>query len=124
MVWTPDELERLGRESELRIAGRRVDGTLRRLVIIWAVVADGDVYVRSVRGDGGGWFRGVEQRHEGRIESGGVDRDVRFTDVPADDPVQEAIDAAYAAKYPGSRSSVASITAPKARATTLRVLPA
>jgi hypothetical protein len=30
MTWTQDELERIGRASELRIAGRRKDGTLRR----------------------------------------------------------------------------------------------
>jgi hypothetical protein len=121
MSWTPDELGRLGRAQELRIAGRRKDGTLRSLVIIWAVVVDGDVYVRSVRGADGAWYRGVQQRHEGRIESGGVAADVRFIDVPADGPVHERIDAAYAAKYRSSPSAVASIVTAAARATTMRV---
>jgi hypothetical protein len=121
MTWTSDELTRLDRAQELRVAGRRPDGSLRKLVIIWAVVVDQDVYVRSVRGADGAWYRGAQQQHQGRIESGGVEADVRFVDVPAEDPVQDRIDAAYAAKYPRSRSSVDSITTPEARATTMRV---
>lgn len=122
MGWTSDELTRLGRAEELRIAGRRDDGSLRKLVIIWAVVVDEDLYLRSVRGPEGAWYRGVQQRYEGRVESGGVAQDVRFEDVPADDAVQERIDAAYAAKYPRHPSAVDSIVTPEARGTTLRVL--
>lgn len=124
MTWTADQLHRLARAQELRVAGRRTDGSLRPLVIVWAVVVDGAVLLRSVRGAEGGWYRGVVQLHEGRIESGGVNADVRFTDVPADDPLQDAIDAAYAAKYRAYPGSVESITAAGARATTLRVDPA
>jgi hypothetical protein len=124
MSWTTDELNRLATADELQIAGRRADGTLRRLVIIWAVVVDDVLYARSVRGPQGAWYRGVEQRHEGRIESGGVERDVVFADVPADDAVQDRIDAAYRAKYPGSPSAVDSIISGIARGTTLRIAPA
>jgi len=35
-----------------------------------------DLYVRSVNGRGSAWFRGVADRNEGHISSGGVDRDV------------------------------------------------
>ena len=62
MTWTQDELERIGRASELRIAGRRKDGTLRRLVIIWAVRVGDAIYARSVHGPDGGWFRGGPAR--------------------------------------------------------------
>ncbi|MGN6741966.1 MAG: DUF2255 family protein [Amnibacterium sp.] len=123
MTWTPDQLSRLDRAQELRIAGRRDDGSLRPLVIIWAVVVDDDLYLRSVRGADGAWYKGVQQHHEGRIESGGVAADVRFADVPGGDPVQDRIDAAYAAKYRSYRSAVESITAKAAVATTLRVIP-
>jgi hypothetical protein len=121
MTWTPDELSRLDRAQELRIGGRRDDGSLRKLVIIWAVVIDDDLYVRSVRGAEGAWYRGVQQRHEGRIESGGVMADVRFIDLSADDPIQARVDAAYAAKYSPYRTAVESITTSEARATTMRV---
>lgn len=122
--WTADELQRLGDARELRIAGRRQDGTLRDLVIIWAVRVGEDVYVRSVRGPSGGWYRGVLVRHAGRIESGGVERDVVIEELTGDDPVHEDIDAAYAAKYGAGSPSVRAITTGTARATTLRVLPA
>jgi hypothetical protein len=121
--WTADELDRLGREGELRIAGRRADGSLRDPVIIWAVPAGGDLFVRSVRGADGGWYRGAIARHEGRIDSAGIERDVRFEEVPPDDPVQDALDRAYADKYGAGSSSVRAITAAAARATTLKVVP-
>lgn len=122
-AWTADELDRLGEARELRIAGLRQDGSLRDLVIIWAVRVADDVYVRSVRGAAGGWFKGVLVRREGRIESGGVERDVVFEDVDAADPVNDAVDAAYADKYGAGSSSVRAITTESARATTLRVSP-
>lgn len=122
MTWTTDDLTRLDRAQELRIAGTREDGTRPEPVIIWAVVVDGDLYLRSVRGASGGWYRTVQQRHEGHIDSGGVDADVRFVDVPEDDPVHEAIDRGYATKYRSYASAVAAITTDAARATTMRAI--
>lgn len=118
--WTDDELTRIGKASELRIAGRRSDGTLRRLVIIWQVRVGDDIYVRSVNGPDAAWFRGTQIRGEGRIESGGVGKDVVFTRVDTLDP---EIDAAYRAKY-GNGGSVRAITSAVATSTTLRVDPA
>jgi hypothetical protein len=43
-VWSPDELQRIGTAEELHIATTRADGTLRREVPIWVVVANGQVY--------------------------------------------------------------------------------
>lgn len=122
-AWTDDELDRLGREEELRIAGRRQDGSLRGPVIIWAVRVGGDLYVRSVRGPAGAWFKGVLARHEGWISSGGVERDVTFEHVDAADAVNEPIDAAYADKYGAGTTDVLAITNDLARSTTLKVLP-
>jgi 4-carboxymuconolactone decarboxylase len=43
------------------------------------VVRVGDeLYVRSYRGQGGAWYRAVQRRPEGRIRTGGVDRDATF----------------------------------------------
>jgi hypothetical protein len=104
----------------LRIAGRRADDSLRKPVIIWQVRVGDDIYVRSVNGPDAAWFRGTQARGEGRIESGGVSKDVTFTN---DNTKDAEIDAAYAAKY-GSGSSVRAITSPIATSTTLRVEPA
>jgi hypothetical protein len=77
------------------------------------------VYVRSVNGDEGAWFRGVQARHAGRIAAAGVDVDASFED--ADHELDDAIDEEYRRKY-GRSSAVERITSPKAQATTLRVV--
>ena len=82
-TWTSDELNKVGTAEELRIASRRGDGTLRKPVTIWVVRHGDDVYVRSVNGPGGAWFRGVRARHAGHISAGPVDADVLF-ETPAD----------------------------------------
>jgi hypothetical protein len=118
--WTTDELTRMTRADELRIAGRRSDGSLRKPVVIWMVTLDGELYVRSVNGPDAAWFRGTQVAGLGHITSGGVDKDVAFTRVT---DLHDALDAAYAAKYPQYRSAVESINSATARTTTLRVDP-
>lgn len=118
-TWTDEELDRIGDASELRIAGRREDDTLRKLVIIWQVRVGDDIYVRSVNGQDAAWFRGTQVRGEGHIESGGISKDVVFT---RDDSKDAEVDAAYRAKY-GTGSPVRSITSPTATSTTIRVEP-
>ena len=49
-AWTADELDRIGRADELRIASRRADGSLRPYVTIWTVRSGDDIYVRSAHG--------------------------------------------------------------------------
>jgi len=117
--WTANELDRIGRAGELRVAGRRSDGTLRKLVTIWQVRVDGDIFIRSVNGPDAAWFRGTQALGQGRVESGGVSRDVTFERV-SDQHAE--IDAAYRLKY-GSGSAVRAITSDLAASTTLRVDP-
>lgn len=118
-TWAHDELERIGAAGELRIAGLRADDTLRTFVIIWQVRVDDDIYVRSVNGPDAAWYRGTQIRGEGRIQAGGISKDVVFT---RDDSMDAEIDVAYRAKY-GSGSPVRAITSPLATSTTLRVDP-
>src|SRR5438132_10521035 len=95
--WTSGDLTRIGTAEELQIASVRADGTLRKPVTIW-VVRDGDsLYVRSVKGPSSAWFRGAQERHEGRIRAGGVEKDVTF--VAAGHEIDDVVDAAYRAKY-------------------------
>jgi len=58
---------------------------------------------------------------EGHISAGGVDRDVTY--VPADDEVNDAVDAAYRDKYGRYPSYVEPMVAASARATTLKLVP-
>ena len=117
--WTTEELDKIGAARELQVAALRPDGSLRPYTTIWVVRTGGDMYVRSYRGRDGAWFQAVLRRPEGRIQAGGLTRDVTFTG--AADADQEAIDQAYRAKYPQS-SSVDLMVAPGARATTMQLL--
>ena len=121
MAWTSDELSRVGAAEELQIASVRRDGTLRNPVTIWVVRHDDDLYVRSVNGRTSAWFRGIQVRHEGHIQAGGVDKDVRLVET---DDMNDEIDAAYRAKYHRyAESIVSSIVSPEARAATLKLVP-
>ena len=124
MIWTSDELTKIGNAEELRIASRRSDGTLRNPVIIWVIRLGDDLYVRSVNGRTSAWYRGTQVRHEGHIRAGGVDKDVTFAEVDADDTLQEQIDAAYRTKYRRYAASIiSSIVSPKARSATIKLVP-
>jgi hypothetical protein len=120
-TWASDELDRIGGAEELEIASVRRDGTLRKPVTIWVVRHGDDLYVRSVYGRGSSWFRGVQVRHEGHIQAGGVDKDVLLDET---DDMNDEIDAAYRAKYHRyAESIVGSIVSPQARAATLKLVP-
>lgn len=120
-AWTSDELAEIAATDEVEVAGLRQDGTLRGPRVVWAVRLGDDVYVRSVNGPTAAWYRGVQVRHEGRIEAGRVSKDVSFETV-ADD-LNDEIDTAYRAKYHRYGGPVRAITAPAARTTTLRLVP-
>jgi hypothetical protein len=122
-TWMSDELNKIGKADVSRIASLRRDGTLRNAVPIWAVRIGEDIYVRSVNGRSAAWFRGAQVRHEGRIQAGGVDKDVTFVETDADAALHEQIDAAYRAKYGWPSGAVSHITSPAARAATVRLVP-
>lgn len=122
-AWNSEELARIGGARELRVAGRRRDGTLHGPVIIWVVRVDDDLYVRSVNGTTAAWYRGTRATREGAVRVGGEENDVAFEDVGGSDPINERIDDAYRAKYGVRSPSVGAINSPTARETTLRVLP-
>lgn len=122
-TWSNRELEKIGSAEELQIAALRSDGTLRKSTIIWVVRLGNDLYVRSVNGRTSAWFRGILERHAGRIQAGGVDNDVAFEETPEPE-INDQIDAVYRAKYQryGERI-VGSIISATARAATLRLAP-
>ena len=99
--FTPDELERVGGAEELRVSSVRPDGTDNP------------------------WFRRAVASGIGRIQAGGVDRDVSFTRIDADDAVvQQAVDAAYHAKYDSHGPAiVGTVVGPVSHEATLRLDP-
>lgn len=118
--WPSAQLAAIDADAEIDVAAARSDGTLRPFRTIWHVVVDHHLYIRSVRGTAGVWYRGVERTGTGRLSTGRAAIDVTFA---RDDSRDEAIDQAYRDKY-GTGSPVRSITSAQARATTLRVEPA
>jgi hypothetical protein len=121
-AWTSQELNTIGSADEIRIAGRRADGTLRKPVTIWIVPYQGRFYVRSVNGRDAAWFRGTQERHEGRIWAGDVERDVAFKEAPGE--IADQLDEVYRAKYRRYPPNiVGSILRPQARAAALEVVP-
>jgi hypothetical protein len=121
-AWTNEELTRIEAADELEIASLRRDGTLRDPVTIWVVRLGDDLYVRSVKGRNGPWFRGTQSRSEGRIRAGGVQKDVRFLDAGHD--TDDEVDAAYRSKYRRyPERIVAPVVSPEARAATLKLVP-
>lgn len=122
-AWTNEELKKIGTAEELQIASVRRDGTLRKPVTIWVVRLVDDLYVRSVNGRNGAWFRGTQVRHEGRIRAGGIEKDVTFVE-GADPAINDQIDAAYRAKYRRYAASIVnSILTPQAIAASLKLVP-
>jgi hypothetical protein len=122
-TWTSEELERIGRATELELASRRPDGALSPWTIMWVVRADDALYVRSAYGPGSAWYRRAQATGQGRIRAGAIERDVTFTDVPAaETPTHAAVDAAYHAKYDqyGPRI-VGAVVGPDAAAVSIRL---
>jgi hypothetical protein len=122
-TWTSDELNKIGRAEELQIASLQRNGILRRLLPIWVVRVNDDLYVRSMNGRTAAWFRGVLERHEGHIRAGGVDKDVTFVE-ESDLEINDQVDHAYAVKYSRHAASIIShMTRPEVRAATIKLVP-
>ena len=122
-AWTSDELDAIGGADELRIGALRPDGTPRNLVTIWVVRVGDGLYARAYKAAGSPWYRGVQATHRGRVEAGGVTKDVTFTD-ETDPAVRDAVDAAYRDKYRSYDASyVEPMVAETARDATIKLVP-
>ena len=120
--WTPDELARVSRATELELTSRRSDGSYRPYVTIWVVGAADRLYVRSANGWNNGWFQLALKSGEGRIRAAGVERDVAFEEPGPD--VTAAVTAAYHAKYDRyGPSIVGTVISAEAVKSTLRLVP-
>lgn len=123
--FTPDELDRIGGAEELRVSSARPDGSDRPFVTIWAVRVGDELYIRSAYGPDNPWFRRAVASGTGRIQAGGVDRNVAFTVIGDDETaVHEAVDAAYHAKYDRHGPAiVGTVVGPASHRATLRLDP-
>jgi len=120
--WTTDQLAKIGEAEEVQIASVRRDGTLRKPVTVWVVRHGDDLYVRSVSGRNGHWFRSTQESHQGWKRAGGVQRDVAFEHANHD--LEGEIDVAYRTKYRRYAGRILnSVLTPEARSTTIKLVP-
>jgi hypothetical protein len=119
-----EALRLLDETKEVRIETRRDRDSPEHRTIIWVVVVDGEVFVRSVRGSRGRWYREISSNPEGALHVADDRIPVRAT--PAtDDTTVDAVSAAIRAKYQkSSPASTEAMVRPETLATTLKLSPA
>ncbi len=121
MTFAETDLAALDAAEEIEIETRAADGIVHR-TIVWPVVRDGTVYVRSYKGPSGRWYR--EALADATVALHVDGRRLAARAIPAADPPSvEACSAALRAKYPGD-GSLAAMLASDVLPTTLRMVPA
>jgi hypothetical protein len=117
-------LDALDGTDEVHVETRQDASSPKHETVIWAVVVDGGVFVRSVRGEKGRWYREASANPDVtlRVDDRRVPvRAVHETDARTIEKVGEAIREKYGASYPGP---TAAMLREEVLATTLRLLPA
>jgi hypothetical protein len=120
----PDILRLLDDTEEVRIETRRDGDSPEHRTIIWVVVVEGEVFVRSVRGPKGRWYREISSNPEGALH---VEEDrIPVRAAPAtDEATVDAVSAAFRSKYQqSSPASTEAMVRPETLPTTLKLAPA
>lgn len=121
MTFGDSDLDLLATTKEIRVETHSQSGEVHK-TIVWPVVRDGAVYLRSYKGPNGRWFR--EASADPDITLLFDRRRVPARAVPATDAASvEACSAALRDKYPRSYSLEAMLV-PEVLSTTLRIEPA
>jgi hypothetical protein len=121
MSFSQEELDLIDRTEEVEIETQAPDGPVHR-TIIWAIVDDGRVFIRSVNGAGARWYREAEANPAVALHVDG--RRLTATAIPASDPdsVQRTSDG-FLRKYAGDPAARLMVK-PEILDTTLRLEPA
>ncbi len=119
--WNGSDLARVDAAEELDLASERPNGALRDAVTMRVARSGDGLYVRSVKGTEGPWWRGTRSRNRGRVSAGGVARDVVLH--RADPGGYPVVDAAYRETYGRCTGIVEHVLTDAARASALRLEP-
>jgi D-threo-aldose 1-dehydrogenase len=120
-AWTPEQLGAINANDDLFVSPLREDGyTYGTPTQTWALVVDGNVYVRAANGPTSRWYTAAMSQGAGRVRVGGRFYDVVFEAAGTEN--EAAIDKAYEAKYPGS-SAVPIMQGPAPKAAAVRISP-
>jgi hypothetical protein len=119
-----ETLRLLDETREVRIETCRDEDAPIHRTIIWVVTVDGEVFVRSVRGEKGRWYREVSAYPSAALHVG--DRRIPVRAAPVtDEPTIEAVSEAYRSKYGRtSPGSTRAMLQPETLPTTLKLEPA
>ena len=120
----PEILRLLDETKEVRIETRRDDDSPEHRTIIWVVVVEGEVFVRSVRGPKGRWYREISANPEGALHV--EDDRIQVRAAPAtEEATVNAVSAAFRSKYQqSSPASTEAMVRPETLPTTLKLSPA
>jgi hypothetical protein len=119
-----ETLRLLDETREVRIETRRDGDSPEHRTIIWVVVVEGGVFVRSVRGQRGRWFREISSNPEGALHVQNNRLPVRAAPATEEATV-DAVSAAYRSKYQqSSPASTEAMVRPETLPTTLKLSPA
>jgi hypothetical protein len=119
-----ETLHLLDETDEVRIETRRDADSPEHRTIVWVVVVEGEVYVRSVRGAKGRWYRELSSNPQGALHVGERRIPVRATpatDETTVDTVSDAYRYKYEEAWPGP---TAAMLRPDVLPTTLKLSPA
>jgi hypothetical protein len=119
-----DTLRLIDGVREVRIETSRDEDAPAHRTTIWVVTMDGSVFVRSVRGGKGRWYREVSANPAAALHVGDDRIPVRAVPV-TDDATIAAVSEAYREKYGRtSPGSTRAMVQPDTLPTTLRLEPA
>ena len=107
-----------------RMLGIRAGAGDHRFTGIWFVLVDGRLFVRPWNNAASGWHRAFVAERTGAIRI--AEREIPVRGRPArGERLFDAVDAAYASKYPtpGSQKWVRGFRLPRRRRTTFELLP-
>jgi hypothetical protein len=107
-----------------KIIGLRAGLEPHRFLGVWVVVVDGRAFVRPWYNAAHGWYRAFLDEPRGFLQVGERQLPIRMVRCRGE-RLLDAIDAAYAEKYPtpASRKWVRGFRTPRRRATTLEIGP-
>ncbi|WAM19081.1 DUF2255 family protein [Rhodococcus sp. JS3073] len=120
-MWSYEDLRTIRESPDLFVSPFREDGkSYGTPTQTWALVVGDEVYVRAANGQQSSWYQAAISQKAGRVRVAGKFFDVTFETAGGD--VEEAIDTAYEAKYPGS-PAVPIMQGAGPRASTVRIAP-
>jgi hypothetical protein len=119
--FSPFELNLLAGEGEIKIETQSSKSPLQ--VIIWIVEDRGQLYIRSVHGERGRWYRNIKAQPEAIIHAAGEHIPVKAVAV-TDDQEIEHVSQAFRVKYASDPPNVAAMMKSETLPTTLRLLSA